>query len=60
MKTNIIYFGVITAVVSVGFIICASYIRRVLDRRRQSAANAANGFDLQSTERPFIEKPCNN
>lgn len=62
MKTNvnILYFGLAGAVVSVGFCIAVSYIRRALDRRKQSAINAANGFDVQSSEKPFIKELCNN
>jgi hypothetical protein len=62
MKTNYnpVYFGIIAAFVSAGLCFSVAIIRAYRDRKRRSAINAANGFDYQSTEKPFINYFCNN
>ena len=62
MKTNFnpVLLGIVAASVSAGLCFGVAIIRAYLDRKRQSAINAANGFDYQSTEKPFINEICNN
>lgn len=62
MKTNFnpVLFGIVAASVSAGLCFGVAIIRGYLDRRRQSAINAANGFDYKTTEKPFINEICNN
>jgi hypothetical protein len=62
MKTNYnpVYFGIIAASVSAGLCFGIALIRAYRDRKRRSAINAANGFDYQTTEKPFIKEFCNN
>jgi hypothetical protein len=62
MKTNYnpVYIGIIAASVSAGLCFTLALIRVYLDRKRQSAINAANGFDYQTAEKPFIKEFCNN
>lgn len=57
---NPVYFGIMAACISIGLCFAAALIRAYLDRKRQSAINAANGFDYTSTEKPFIDNLCNN